>query len=125
MEKADEEQKRLLEAERNTLVLALEKSQSETQIALLEASGKTVVAQLSAIQPELIAAIEGLGNKQVLGDLAKHLPQATGELGFLLGQGGMAGLKRFVEGTALGDLLTKLGQSTTVAQITAGGTNQK
>jgi hypothetical protein len=81
---------------------------AEVERSLIAAGAEADVKRLAAIQPDLIRAIEGLGDKQALAELAHHLPSATGELGFLLGQGGMAGLIKMLDGTPLSKALKGL-----------------
>ena len=67
------------------------------------------VDQFKAVQPDLVAAIQNASRMGTLDTLAKHLPQATGGLGFLLGKGGMAALQQMVKGNpVLEDALNQL-----------------
>jgi hypothetical protein len=81
---------------------------AELERLLITAGSEADVKRLTAIQPEFIKAIEGLGDKQALAELAHHLPSATGELGFLLGQGGIAGLAKMLDGTPFSKALKGL-----------------
>lgn len=81
---------------------------AELEQLIIAAGAEADVKRLTAIQPDFIRAIEGLGDKQALAELAHHLPSATGELGFLLGQGGIAGLAKMLDGTPLSAALRSL-----------------
>jgi len=71
----------------------------EIQKRIIETEGKWDVDKLNAIQPQLVKAIEGLGDKQALAELAHHLPEAGGSLGFLTEAGGIAAPKFLTQGT--------------------------
>jgi len=78
------------------------------ELALISAGSEADVKRLEAIQPGFIEALEGIGNKQVLAELASNLPAATGELGYLLGCGGVSGVLNMLSGTPLVDTLKNL-----------------
>lgn len=80
-----------LDGEKKKLSVSFWESIAGVRAGILDKETSSLVARLEAIQPGLIEAIDGLGDKQVLTELAKSLPQSTGELGILLG--GLGGLK--------------------------------
>tara|TARA_Y100000310_G_scaffold324012_1_gene385265 strand:+ start:241 stop:2793 length:2553 start_codon:yes stop_codon:yes gene_type:complete len=97
--RADEEQKSAVSA----LVLAKERETAEQEqeinsqkqqieLAFIEAQTTAIVAKLQAINPELATRLEIFGNQLLTGELAKHLPEATGTFGFLSQNGGLSGL---------------------------------
>ena len=65
----------------------------------LGAEAENFVRQFEAVQPDLVAAIKTHGNQTLAAKLAEHLPQATGGLGLLLGQGGMDALNKMIAGS--------------------------
>ncbi|MEI6499242.1 MAG: hypothetical protein WCO23_04725, partial [bacterium] len=109
-----------MDQERHAIVIELRKQLAEIEIGVLKAHSEADVERLKAIQPGLIEAIEGLGDKQVLTQFAASLPTATGELGYLLGAGGNAGLLKMLEGSPLANTLTKIGHSLDVMEGEAG-----
>ena len=89
------------ESERRNKVVEFRKALKEIQTELVKAESEADVARLGAVQKGLIEALEGLGNKELATALAKNLPQATGTLGLLLGQGGLEAVLKMVKGTKL------------------------
>jgi hypothetical protein len=83
------------------------------ELALIKAGAEADVLRLDAVQPGLIEAIEGLGDKQAITELMQNMPAATGEIGYLLGSGGIAGLLKMLEGTPFADSLKSLKAKTT------------
>lgn len=84
------------------------------ELALVTAGAKADVLRLEAVQPDLIKAIEGMGDKQAIAELVKNLPKATGELGLLLGIGGIAGLIKMLDGTPLANSISMLKSRITI-----------
>jgi major vault protein len=113
---ADDRLRITLQDEERRQVLAHRQTVAQIKQGLIDAMAKADVSRLQAIEPPLIKAIEGLGDKQLATALAEHLPQATGALGLLLGQGGIAALKRLAEGTPMADALDILTESSSQAQ---------
>ena len=75
----------------------------------MKASADADVARLGAVQPQLIEAISGASQANLAGELARHLPPATGgTLSLLLGAGGTQALRKFVKGTPMEDALNSL-----------------
>jgi len=107
-----------LNAESRTKVLEFREKLAGIEMNLLEAAASTDVNRLNAVQPKLVEAIKGLGDKQVLAELAKNLPEAGGALGLLTGLGGINGLKKMVEGTAIERALQSL--TATSADVETG-----
>ncbi|MDD5651075.1 MAG: hypothetical protein PHF86_11775 [Candidatus Nanoarchaeia archaeon] len=83
------------------------------ELTLIAAGATADVERLKAVQPELIAAIEGLGDKQAIAELMHNMPAATGELGYILGSGGIAGILKMLEGTPFAESLKTLKAKTT------------
>jgi len=104
----DTRSKSELRNEDRAKVVVFRQELAAIQKELVAATAEADVSRLNAVQAGLIEAIEGLGDKQVLTAMAEHLPEATGELGFLLGHGGIAGLMRLVKDSPLGDTLEAL-----------------
>jgi hypothetical protein len=99
-----------LEKEKMGQQLEFKEKVAALETGLITAGAEADVQRFKAVQPDLIKAIEGLGDKQVLAELSKNLPRSTGELGFLLGQGGMAGLIKMLDGTPFTNVLKSLRQ---------------
>lgn len=70
------------------------------------------VARLAALQPKLVEAITGAANAQLAGEVARHLPEASGGiLGPILGAGGAKALRQFLQGTPMEQALNALESS--------------
>lgn len=108
---SDEEANREMRALSRDAIVKFRRDLASVQEALITASASADVDRLKAIQPKLIEAIEGLGDKQLATSLAQHLPDATGSLGLLLGEGGIKALKKMVEGTPIEAALNALADS--------------
>jgi hypothetical protein len=75
----------------------------------IENAAKADVERLKAVQPQLIEAIVGAANAQLAGEVARHLPPASGGiLGPILGAGGVKALRQFVQGTPMEKALEAL-----------------
>jgi hypothetical protein len=118
-DEADAASKLKIKDELRTKVVDFRKAIAEIQKDLTGADADAIATKLEAVQPQLIAAIDSLGDKQALAALAEHLPEATGELGFLLGQGGLAGLQKLVEGTPFGKAIEALGVTSNQVEAAA------
>lgn len=92
----------------NAIIEAHEKAQTELEIAVAKAKAEADVARLGAVQPGLIEAITSSANSALASTVARHLPEAGGALGFLLGTGGIEALKKLVAGTPMASALDAL-----------------
>lgn len=102
-----EQAKELNEDDREALIV-FRQGLMEIETKLIETGAEAEAKKISAWSDKLVAAIEGLGDKQALAALVEHLPEATGDLGFLFKMGGFAGLKKMLEGTPLATAIDSL-----------------
>lgn len=98
------------ENDKKDLELKKEKDEQELSIKKDEVGLYTdaFVNKLKAIQPKLVEALIASGKNELATKLAENLPKANGELGHLLGIGGIASLINSVKGTPMEDALTSL-----------------
>ncbi|MFZ2975954.1 MAG: hypothetical protein WA055_05005 [Candidatus Moraniibacteriota bacterium] len=107
------------DGEKHKKIIEFRTALKEIQIALIDAESNADVARLGAVQNGLIEALEGLGNKELATALAKNLPQATGSLGLLLGQGGLDAVLKMVKGTKLEGAINALKDSAKTIEKTS------
>jgi hypothetical protein len=105
--------------ERRQRIIEFRDSLKDIEVELIEATSKADVDRLNAIQKGLIEALEGMGNKQLAASLAEHLPQATGTLGLLLGQGGLNAVMKMMEGTPIEKAINALKDSAKTVEAAA------
>ncbi len=110
-ENEDEKAELAREDERRKKVVEFRDALKNIQVELIQVTSKADVDRLGAIQEGLIEALEGMGNKQLAAKLAEHLPQATGTLGLLLGQGGLDAVMKMVKGTPIEKAINALQDS--------------
>jgi hypothetical protein len=70
---------------------------------------KSIKEQFAAITPDLIAALIAVGDKQLATTMMENLPKASGEIGTLLGIGGMPALLQTFKGTPVEKVLLNMG----------------
>lgn len=119
--RADEESKAVLarEEDRRGKIVSFRNALKTIQIELLGAESKADVDRLGAVQTGLIEALNGMGNKELATALAENLPQATGSLGLLLGQGGIEAITKMVKGTKFESALNALKDSAKTVEKTS------
>ena len=98
---ADEKAELAIDYDRRQKIVEFREALKKIQVDLIAATSKADVDRLGAVQKGLIEALEGLGNKQLAAKLAENLPQATGSLGLLLGQGGLDAVLKMAKGTPM------------------------
>jgi major vault protein len=96
------------QAVQNTIhdaTVARVKVSEDLRLEILETEKKLDIQafkeKMGALQPGLIEAINNAAKMAMMTELTSKLPQATGGLGFLLGQGGMTGLMKMVQGNPM------------------------
>jgi major vault protein len=73
----------------------------DSKIKQLEAETKAFQDKWASVTPDFISAIKSLGDKELATALANNLPKAEGQLGLLLGMGGIESLKNMLKGTSV------------------------
>ena len=90
------------------------------ETAVLDERAKIRVAsvtdQFKAVSPKLIEALIASGNKDLATVLAENLPKADGQMGHILGLGGISSLIQALDGTPIADALRTLKVDQTAAE---------
>lgn len=89
--------------------IALDDHETTVMQERAEVRTSAIQAQFEAITPALIEALIAVGDKQLATTMMENLPKANGELGTLLGIGGIPALMQSFAGTPVEKVLRGLG----------------